>query len=168
MMSSAKNTQARYVSLRWRLILPTFIIVLVLAMLSAYVVAHSLPSSADTSRVNVLLNTGRTISGRASALYGAQQNSVLQLARMPEVATALRNRSTDDLHNLLENFARRADLDSIIVTDTNNQDVYGLLRDNAGTYAPVTVQTASGQVLFSSTPVSLDGTIIGTALVGTR
>ena len=167
-MTSTQGHQSRFVSLRWRLILPTFVIVLVLAMVSAYIVARSLPSSADMSRVNVLLNNGRAIAERASTLNQQQAADVRQLAAMPEVAAALRDRSTGVLHDILENFARRADLDSVIVTDTVGQDIYGLLRDSAGAYTVVTRQMASGLVLFSSSPVASNGATIGTILAGTR
>ena len=165
-MSTAQKTQTRFVSLRWRLILPTFVIVLVLTMISAYIVARSLPSSADMSRVSILFNTGRAVSDRAGALYNQQQGNAQQLAAMPEVAAALNSRNSDDLHNLTENFARRADLDSVIVTDANGQDVYGLLRDSSGNYAPVTLQAVQPRVLFVSTPITLNGSVIGTVLAG--
>ena len=89
-MTSTQGHQSRFVSLRWRLILPTFVIVLVLAMVSAYIVARSLPSSADMSRVNVLLNNGRAIAERASTLNQQQAADVRQLAAMPEHTRKLR------------------------------------------------------------------------------
>ena len=106
------STAPRFISLRWRLFLPTFAIVLMLAMVSAYAIARSLPSSAEMSRVNVLLNNGRLISDRAAAIFDRQQSEAERLAPMPEVQTALRDRRSDDLQALLENFARRGDLDS--------------------------------------------------------
>ncbi len=167
-MSSANHSQPRFVSLRWRLVLPTFVIVLVLAMVSAYIVARSLPSSIEMSRVNVLMTTGRSVSERATALFNSQQIAVDQLAQMPEIAAALSARSTADLQALLDNFARRADLDSVIVTDTNGQDVFGLLKTSGGAYTPTTVQSASGDVLFSSSPITVNGEVLGLAMAGTR
>jgi signal transduction histidine kinase len=168
MTTNAKAHQMHYVSLRWRLILPTFAIVLILAMVSAYIVARSLPSSADMSRVNVLLTNGRAVAGRAAALYADQATSLRLLGEMPEVAAAMQDRSAGDLHDLLENFARRADLDSVIASDASGQDVYGLLRDNSGAYSPTTRQMASGLVLFTSTPITSNGVTVGTVYVGTR
>ena len=89
-MSLANKTQTRFVSLRWRLILPTFVIVLVLTMISAYVVARSLPSSSDMSRVSILFNTGRAVSERANILFTQQQANAEQLAP----CRILRRRST--------------------------------------------------------------------------
>lgn len=167
-MTDAKDSQTRFVSLRWRLVLPTFLIVLVLAMASTYLVARSLPSGTEMSRVNVLRNTGQTIAGRTTMMNDRQQALAQQLAQMPEVVTALRERNTAELQDLLENFARRADLDSVIVTDASGADVYGTLRDRAGTYAPVTLQSASGQVFFATTPINFESAQVGTALAGTR
>ncbi|MFN8449413.1 MAG: ATP-binding protein [Anaerolineae bacterium] len=167
-MSSASIPQPRFVSLRWRLIMPTFVIVLVLAMGAAYLVARSLPSNAEMSRVSVLQNVGRSVNERASALYNSQQALVRQFAQMPEVAFALNSQDTTALHDLLSNFAHRADLDSLIVTDKDGQDIYGILRDGTGVYVPATLQSVSGQVLLASTPVTVDGQVIGLALAGTR
>ncbi len=165
-MSDANNPQSHFVSLRWRLILPTFGIVLVLAMVSAYVVARSLPSGAEMSRVNILLSTGRTVSGRASALYDQQQSQTQQLAQTADVIAALGDHRIDDLRDLLTNFARRADLDSVVVTDASGQDVYGVLRTN-GSYALISLRDASAQVLFSSMPITESGAQIGTVYAGT-
>jgi len=165
-MSTAKRNPTRFVSLRWRLILPTFLIVLVLTMISAYVVARSLPSSADMSRVSILFNTGQTVSDRANALVSQEQTSVGQLAGMPDVATALNQRNTDDLGALLENFARRADVDSAIALDANGQDVAGVLRDSSGNYNSTTLQAVQSRILFVSAPVASNGTSIGTVAIG--
>ena len=106
--------------------MPTFVIVLVLAMVSAYVVARSLPSSAEMSRVNVLQNTGR-------AVFRAGERAVQAASRRMAAGGAdagsgggAAQPHSDACSDLLENFARRADLDSLIVTDANGQDVYGL------------------------------------------
>lgn len=166
-MSSAIKTQSRFVSLRWRLILPTFIFVLVLAMIAAYIVARSLPGGAEMSRVNVLFSTGQTLSERAAILHQQQQSKAAQLAETPELAPALDAGDTEALRGMLESFARRADLDSVILLDAGGQDVYGLLRDSNGAYQPITHRDASSQALFASSPVLLSGGEIGQALVGT-
>jgi two-component system, OmpR family, sensor histidine kinase ResE len=165
-MSSAMKTQSRFVSLRWRLILPTFIIVLVLAMSTTYVVGRSLPSSAEMSRVNILRSTGDMIAERANAAHQRQAAQALELAQTPGLAGALQSFSTDELHALLEVYARRADLDSIVLLDAQGQDVYGLLRDSSGLYAPVTLEQASSQVVFAPATVILDGQNVGTAQAG--
>ncbi|MEP7290660.1 MAG: ATP-binding protein [Chloroflexota bacterium] len=166
-MSSAIKTQSRFVSLRWRLILPTFVIVLILAMSSSYIVARSLPSSADMSRVNILRSTGQSVSERAAALYDRQQADAQQLAQTPDLAAALQAGNTRDLQNLVENFARRADLDSVILMDSAGQDVIGLMRDSSGAYVSTTLEAAQQLALYSSTPVTLDGEVVGLALAGT-
>jgi signal transduction histidine kinase len=149
------------------LILPTFIIVLLLAMISAYIVARSLPSSAEMSRVNVLVSTGDAISGRAAVITQRQQAQAQQFAQTPGVAPALQNADSDELNNLMENFARRADLDSIILMDADGEDLFGLIREADGTYTPTTLEEASDRVLFASRPVTLDGESIGSVFVGT-
>ncbi len=158
----------RFISLRWRLFLPTFAVVLILAMVSAYGVARSLPSGAEMSRVNVLLNNGRLISERAAAIFDRQQSEGERLAATSELQTALRDQRTDALQALLENFARRNDFDAALVTDAAGADVYGLLRDSTGTYSPVALAAASTQAIFSAVPVTAGDTTLGMLYVGTR
>ena len=161
-MSSAEKSDLRFISLRWRLILPTFAIVLILAMASAYVVAHSLPSDGEMSRVNVLLNTGRAAVERANTIADSQQSEAERLAQLPEVAASLSEQRAADLRDLLENFARRDDFDVVVVSD--GQSSYGVERSSDGTYAPVTLETA--QAILSAAPIDLDGQPIGSAQVG--
>src|SRR5690606_35737661 len=111
-----------------RLILPTFVIVLVLAMSSAYVVARSLPSSTEMSRVNTLLTTGDLISQRATRFYENQQALAEQLAQLPELNVALQSGSADELNTLLENYARRSELDSVILTNSQGNVITALVR----------------------------------------
>ncbi|HVU14226.1 MAG TPA: ATP-binding protein [Phototrophicaceae bacterium] len=147
--------------------MPTFLVVLVLAMISAYAVARSLPSGAEMSRVNILLGSERAISGRANSLYSQQQNQAQQLAQSQDVAAALSQGQVNDLQALLTNFARRADLDGIILTDANGQYVYGVMRPSSTSdYAPAQLQDVSAQMLLSMAPVSVNGTLVGTAYVG--
>ena len=167
-VSSTNSTAPRYISLRWRLFLPTFALVLILAMVSAYGVARSLPSGAEMSRVNVLLNNGRLISERAAVIFERQRSEGERLAATPDLQMALNDRRTDLLQALLENFARRGDFDAALVTDAGGTDVYGLLRDSTGTYIPVTLAAASTQAIFSEVPVVAGDTILGRLYVGTR
>ncbi len=166
---STEPSAPRFISLRWRLFLPTFAVVLVLAMVSAYGVARSLPSGAEMSRVNVLLNNGRLISERAAAIFDRQQSEATRLVATSDFQSALQNRNTDTLHDLVDNFARRGDFDAVIVTDADGADVYGILRDaSGGMYVPVTRSAATTQAIFSPVPVTVGSNPIGTLSVGTR
>ena len=163
-MSLAQKQQTRFVSLRWRLILPTFLIVLVLTMISAYVVARSLPSSNDMSRVSILSNTGRAVSERANTLYTQQQANANQLATMPDVAEALN--TPDTLHDVLENYARRNDLDSAVAVNAQGQEIAGVVRDSSGNYGSADLQTIAARLLFMSAPVTVNNVMVGTVMVG--
>ena len=163
-ISLAKKTQTRFVSLRWRLILPTFVIVLVLTMISAYVVARSLPSSSDMSRVSILFNTGRAVSERANLLLKQQQANAEQLAAIPDIAAALN--SPDQLRAMLENFARRADLDSAVVVDAQGQDIAGVMRDSSGNYIPAALQIIQPRVLLMTAPITQNKTTVAIVMTG--
>ncbi|MBI1257264.1 MAG: HAMP domain-containing protein [Chloroflexi bacterium] len=163
-MSLVKSNPTRFVSLRWRLILPTFLIVLVLTMISAYVVARSLPSSDDMSRVSMLFTTGRAVSDRADVLFKQQQTDADQLAQMPDVAAALN--APDELSAMLENYARRNDLDSAVAVSLQGQEIAGVVRDGSGTYGAADLQSIAPRMLFMSAPITLNGAAVGSVMVG--
>lgn len=49
---------SRFVSLRWRLIVPVFAVILVLTLIAVYALAQTLPGGAELSRINVLTTAG--------------------------------------------------------------------------------------------------------------
>src|SRR5690606_34941238 len=139
------------------------------AMVSVFVVARSLPSSDEMSRVNVLLNNGRLISERAAALFDRHHAEVLRLASMADVQDALRAGNRDALHDILENFARRADLDAALLTTPDGGDVFGVLRAERGSaYDPVTLQSAAAQAILTTAPVIVNGETLGMVHIGAR
>lgn len=84
--------QSRFISLRWRLLLPPFIVILILTMASVYIIARSLPSSAEMSRVNILLAAQRDASERAS-----DASQFLDAGNIDAAVAALRGSSIADI-----------------------------------------------------------------------
>src|SRR5689334_16842998 len=116
-MSGAQSSQRRFVSLRWRFILPLFLVVMVLSMIGAYVLAGKLSGGMQISQANILLQSSRAISEQASAQYDRQRQEAERVAFTVGVPEAIAAGQTDTLHTQLEGLARLAGMDSLLVTD---------------------------------------------------
>ncbi|MFN8375197.1 MAG: hypothetical protein U0694_20265 [Anaerolineae bacterium] len=59
--TSKPKPKARFISLRWRFILPLFIALLPVAMVGAYVLANNLGGGMAVSQENILLQNSRAV-----------------------------------------------------------------------------------------------------------
>jgi signal transduction histidine kinase len=116
-----------YIPLRWKVTLPVFGLVLVMAMAGAYVVANQLSSGLDVSQTNILLESSRAISERAAALYERQRADAQAIAFTVGVPQAIAAGDTQTLQNIVAGPAQVANLDSVIVTNPGGMEVLGLL-----------------------------------------
>jgi PAS domain S-box-containing protein len=181
----------RFVALRWRIVLPLFVVVLAVAMIGAYVLASRIGEGVETAQTNILLQSSRAISERAVELYENQRQEAQRVAFTVGVGEAMQARQPETLHEILEGLARLAEIDSIIITDTRGQEIVGLqwvataedyavsadtdlsttplIREvlNEG-YVGATglLRTAEGILLYTAVPVEWAGEQVGAALVG--
>ncbi|MBI5670470.1 MAG: PAS domain-containing protein [Chloroflexi bacterium] len=187
--------EPRFVSLQWRFILPLFVVILVVAMGGAYLLANNVGGNMQLSQENLLLQSSRTISERAAALYQQQRQEAQLVAFTIGVAEAARDGNAVTLEKRLTAPARLAQLDSVIVTDAGGVEILGLLRTGSqgrGEYAVSTgtdlsaqpvvrgvlddayigatglLRTAENTLLYTAVPISIDETTVGVALVGQR
>ncbi len=190
---NAQPTQPRFVSLRWRLLLPIFIALLVAAMGGAYVLATNMNGGLQVSQTNMLLGSSRAIMERLAGLYDRHLTEAQRAAFTVGVPEAIAAGKVSTLQPTLESLASLADLDSIIVTDAKGIEVVGLLRvDARGQYAVNTgtdlsreavtrtvldngivgatalFRAPEGYMLYTAVPVRQKDQIVGTVLVGTR
>jgi two-component system sensor histidine kinase ResE len=107
---------SRFVSLRWRFLLPLFISVLIPAMIIAYAL-----TPASNLEVNVVQTHAQVIRDSLNRLVDAQEYAVRQAA-VSLSATSL----------LLEEIARQLDLDRAIVVDGAGAVQTSLVRTDAG------------------------------------
>ena len=187
--------QARFVSLRWRIVLPLFSAVLIIAMVGAYFLANSLSGNIAVSQTNILMESSRAVSQRIAALYERQRIEAQGIAFTIGVPEAITSGRAGALYPSMEAIASRAGLDSIIVTDARGMEIVGIQRvddPDQTDYAISTetdlsneiiidsvledgyigatglMNTTEGVLLFTAVPVNTDNEIIGVALVGQR
>ena len=198
MTTVAVGTKTRFVSLRWRFLLPIFAVVLVAAMGAAYYLGSRLTGSMEIPQLNILLESSRAISERASALYNRDRAEAERIAFTGGVPDMIVNGQARKLQLLLESSARLAELDSVIVTDAAGHEVLGMLRaesesqDNPQDYtvstdtdlsgeaifrtateagfagATALLRTPNGLMLYTAVPVNDGKKLVGVALVGRR
>lgn len=183
-----------FLSLRWRFMPPLVIVVMLVAMLGAYVLALNLAGGLEVSQVNVLLQSSRTITDRTSQLYGTHRLEAQRVAFTIGVPEAVRDDDPGRLQPILESLARINNMDSIILTGADGREVLGLQRrgEDRGEFALSTATDLSGQtivrtvldeslagatgflrtpagvMLFTGVPVYLGDEFIGGAFVGQR
>lgn len=190
---TAGSSQPRFISLRWRLVLPIVIVLLVVSMIGAFTLGKNLTAAADAPQRNLLVQLGQAVRNRANDLYEQSRLEAQRVAFTRGVADAVQSRSATVLQPILESSARLANLDSIIVTDLQGIEVAGVLRveqDSIAAYAVSTdtdlhvqlvvrtvldenmlgaaglLRTPQGLVLYTAVPLTDGNQRIGIVLVG--
>src|SRR5438045_4120990 len=100
------SSQPRYVSLRWRLIVPIFVALLVVVMAGAYALGQSLTQAASTPQTNLLVQTSEALRNRSNDLYEQMRLEAQRVAFTRGVTDAVHSRSAVDLQPILESSAR--------------------------------------------------------------
>lgn len=187
----AKNT--RFISLRWRFVSPLFIVVLLVAMIGAYVLANNLGGGLEQTQLNLLLQSSAAVSGRSADLYERMRQEATGIAYTAGMVEAVQARETTLLAEMLEARARLIGLDSVIVTDGRGVEIVGLQRVVQGDAADYAINTNTdlsaqpiiravlqegyigatglisaneGTMLFTAVPIARSGAILGIVLVG--
>ncbi len=155
------SVQPRYISLRWRLMLPLFIALLITAMAGAYALGQSLTQAAAAPQTNLLVQTADGLRSRANDLYERMRLEAQRVAFTRGVADAVRSRTATDLQPILASSARLANLDSIIVTDFQGIEVAGVLRVAQQSNVSYTVSSDTDLHIQSVVRAVLDENIIG-------
>ncbi len=194
MTTEGHGTKSKFVSLRWRFVLPVFVVVLLLAMGGAYYLGSRMTGQMEIPQLNILLESSRAISERAAALYDRDRAEAERIAFTSGVPDMIANRQARKLQLLVEGSARLAGLDSLIITDMAGIEILGLLRgegdsqdysisadtdlsdeaifqsvaDEGYIGATALLRTPNGLMLYTAVPVNNGAEQVGTALVGRR
>ncbi|MBI1281292.1 MAG: PAS domain-containing protein [Anaerolineaceae bacterium] len=155
--------QPRYISLRWRLVLPLFIATIIAVMAGAYALGQRLTQAAGAPQINLLVQTGDGLRNRSNELYEQMRLEAQRVAFTRGVADAVRTRAAAELHPILESSARLANLDSIIVTDEQAVEVTGVLRVEQQSNVAYTVSTDTDLHIQSVVRAVLDEHSVGAA-----
>jgi PAS domain S-box-containing protein len=164
--------QPRFLSLRWRLFLPVYVITLVIVSTGAYLLARE--TGSGPSAANILQQSRRAIEQQAGLLYENQRHSAQSLAVMDSLTQALADGNTIALRASLETRARRANLDDVLLVDAQGSVVLGLRRvadgvsyetlDTARFPEDGLFTLAGESMLYTSAPAR----DVGTVFVGQR
>ncbi|MEP6985058.1 MAG: cache domain-containing protein, partial [Chloroflexota bacterium] len=155
------SSQPRYISLRWRLMLPLFVVLLITVMAGAYALGKSLTQAAAGPQTNLLVQMGDALRRRSNDVYEQMLLEAQRVAFTRGVTDAVRNRNATDLQPILESSARLANLDSIIVTDAQGIEVAGVLRAEQQTTITYTVSTDTDLHVQSVVRAVLDENTVG-------
>ena len=192
MTASAQQSRTLFVSLRWRFLLPVFIVLLVAAMIGAYLLGDNLKGTMEIPQLNLLLESSRVVSENVASVYEHDRSEAERIAFTRGVPEMITSAQTGDLQPILESAARLGELDSVIVTDVSRRELLGLLAgsdesddysvstgtdlsDNPivqdvfdGGYVGATglVRTPNGLILYTGVPVRLEAQTIGVVIVG--
>ncbi|MBZ0299506.1 MAG: PAS domain-containing protein [Anaerolineae bacterium] len=181
----------RFISLRWRVLLPIYALVLVIAVTGTYLLARETDGAGDISTTNILQQSRRALDQQAGTLYETLRQTAQAIALMTGVPQAVLQGDGEAVQSALQVRARRANLDDVILTDEAGQVVLGLRRapdradyslltvDDLGetavmqtidqAAAPAAFVPVDGEMLlYTAVPVRRDAVLIGTVWVGRR
>jgi len=183
----------RFISLRWRLILPLTLAVLIVSMLGAYGLTSQMGGGFASAEENLLRQSGEAVLGRMQQMDIHLATEAQRIAYTIGIPEAIQARQNASLHALLEGLAAAGQLDSAIVTDSSGIEITGLLRTKTADFTDYSVAsstplsdsalikpilakqlertsgvllTPNGPLLYTAVPIRVDGTLVGVALVG--
>ncbi len=192
-VTSTSKSQSRFISLRWRVLLPIAIVVTLIASVGAYLLASRSGEGVNSFEQNFILQHTATIQQELNESYMAQRSEARRVAFTVGVAEAIQTNQPQSLQPILESLAVGSGLDSVIVTDTNGQEVMGLLSIEIDTGADYSVSTQTdlatnpmirtvlddetigatsllrtpeGIILYTAVPITLNDEAVGVAVVG--
>lgn len=171
-----------FVSLRWKLLLPVFVVLAAVAMLGAYLIGERVAQGVRDGEMERLRRTGAAVAARIEQVRVLQMHqwSDVQAAVGPQLALGALNGGPNGnaLHGVVEGRARALDLDLALVFDGEGQEVIGLIRtatESGPDYAlaedtplgepdPIqAVLTAPGATLRPGVLRTAQGMMLGTA-----
>lgn len=183
--------QIRFVSLRWRFLLPLFAIILIVSMMGAYLAARQVSIAAQPQQANLVQQSGQALSQQIAELYRRSLREAQRIAFTSGIARAVEAGNAEALQRTLEGSARLAGIDHLIISGTDGSEILGLLRaerDGAVDYSVSTgadvsgltaqaddtagaaaiARTSQGFMLYTMYPIMRDDRRVGSVAVGWR
>lgn len=182
----------RFISLRWRFIVPLYVMILLIVAPGAYLVATNAGAESSIAPANIAAQSRRTIIQQSATIYETQRRAAQSAAIVSGLPQALESGQYSlALRSSLQNRARRAGLDSLILVDANGEQALGLrfvadqdqyvftaplesgddsfIRSAAHGQDAAGFLTVGGEtLLYTAVPVQQDGAVIGAVLAGNR
>ncbi len=181
-----------FVSLRTRLLVPLFAVMLVIVTTGAYLVSQNLTRSQEDDEVRDLLVRSQTISTQTAQLGMDMRDEIRRIAFTSGVRENVAAQNGTALQTLIEPLAELANLDLVIVTGADSQEILSLQwvevdytvaeRSDVSGLEPIFaamrqsqqprsgfVQTGQGVMLLTSGPIfSPTDQMMGIVTVGRR
>ncbi|MBK8024089.1 MAG: PAS domain S-box protein [Chloroflexi bacterium] len=111
--STPSSGSERYLSLRWRLLLPVFAVVLIAAVIGVYLVSRGLTVGGAEMRPLLLESNTRAVGDRLSRFFAEQIDAAAGFFRTPEGSNAYASGDAARLETAVANYARLAGLDAL-------------------------------------------------------
>ncbi|MBI5929503.1 MAG: HAMP domain-containing protein [Chloroflexi bacterium] len=143
-----------FISLRTRLLVPLFAVLLVIVTTGAYLVSQNLTRSQDDDEVKDLLVRSQTLASQTAQIGVDMRDEIRRIAFTSGVRENIAARNGTALQSLIEPLAALADFDLVIVTGADSQEIVSLQRvqvDGFDDYAVAEQSDVSGlELVFAA------------------
>ena len=183
--------------IRYRIILPYLILTIIVAALGIYVVTKLVVGSLDERLTNRLLEAGRAVSDGMVRKELKHLESVRTVAYTVGMAEALQDGDADRVVALAQPAAVVQGVESLIVVDSEGQEVLSIMQQRDGSYQSMEGQFETAQLwmvrmllevgnpdelpkrglvfhpavqsyyYFTAIPIGLEDQVVGVVMVGT-
>lgn len=122
-----KNSQ-HFLSLRWRLLFPITVVVLLVMTVGAYFISDSLTKTYDDDDTQDLLMNSQLVAEEAQRIGIHHRTEIFRIANTGGVQENIASQNEVALQGLIEPNAMLAGLDLVLITNTNGEEILGLQR----------------------------------------
>lgn len=119
---------ARYISLRWRIIFPVILVVMVVCMLAAYFVTRMVIGGADTRDARVLAQSAAAVQREFGSEYLSILSEARRAAETEGLASLLVQDDVEAAAAIMQGLGAAANLDSVAFVDSDGIELVGVLR----------------------------------------
>lgn len=193
MAAAAQQPEPRFVSLHWRMFSPMFLVLLLVSIIAAYLIGSNLSGSTDEAQTRLLAQSSQALNARTTELYEQLRTEAERIAFTEGISGAVEASDAASLQPTLDALARLAELDTVIMLDSQGMEIIGLTRvehANRTDYAVSTqtdlrsealvrsvfdqpaadsaglLRTSEGIILVTAVPIQTNNNVIGIALTG--
>lgn len=132
------QNQSRFMSLRWRLLFPIAVVVLIIITIGSYIISDSLTRSYDEDDTQDLLINSQFVAQEAQDIGEHHRIEMFRITNTGGIRENIAAQNNVALQNLIEPNALLAGLDLVVVTSADGNEILGLQRtqiDNTIDYA---------------------------------
>jgi signal transduction histidine kinase len=128
MSAAAQQPEPRFVSLHRRMLSPMFLMLLLVSVVGAYLIGSNLGESADGAQTKLLAQSAQAMNTRAADLYEELRAEAERIAFTEGVNAAVQVADAAQLQPILDALGRLAELDVVIMLDSQGREIIGLTR----------------------------------------